>query len=70
MKEEIIELRKSLDYSNKKVEFFKFEVEKIGHPMDQLTFVNKNLSVQMNNLKEYVNNRLVKFEEKIHKPET
>ena len=27
LKEEVIELRKSLEYSNKEVEFFKFEVE-------------------------------------------
>ena len=69
LKEEIIELRKSLDYSNKEVEFFKFEVEKMGHQIDQLTFVNKDLSIQMNNLREYVNNRLVRLEVKIQKPD-
>ena len=34
LKEEILELKKSLDYSNKEVEFFKFEVEKMGHQID------------------------------------
>ena len=69
LNEEVIELRKSLEYSNKEVEFFKFEVEKMDHQIYQLTIVNKDLSVQMNNLREYVNNRLVRLEEKIHKPD-
>ena len=34
LKEEILELKKSLDYNNKEVEFHKFEVEKMRHQID------------------------------------
>ena len=70
MKEEIIQLKNELQYSNKEVKFFKFEVEKMGQQIDVLTNFNKEMSVQVNDWRKEVNKILLRLEEQLNKPYT
>ena len=68
MKEEIIQLKNSLEYSNKEVKFLKFEIEKMRQQIDQLTNINKEMSVQLNDWRQDVKKRLLRLEEQLNKP--